>query len=567
MINLFPLVPGQTFSETLRGLHDGHLAEIFGRTILGRAYDYTNAIESLEISPGSAEAEIYGTEPYETSIECRLGVVFGSCSCPYDSACKHLAALLLYLRDEAEPAELDNIEPLATRDSKSAQLAQPFDFDAYLDALDASELRTLVRQFAPDAYRRALALQHASGDPNDKGLASAGKRLRDLLNKASHYDPDVFEAALMKQLDSLRPYWLVRTAEVLRLLGQVFSQIDEAMQEGYLYNDYGDATFEGDDLGQYLAEFAAAQPAESLADTLREIHALLPSQTYGFATHVIADIVPLLSAEKCRRLLPFFLETGSLAALEDRDQRVVWQYLKPLLDPDEQLVILALLTLNPFFVLELADLLEREGDIDTAIQELDRALHDDQPGPAILLDFGFYSADKSGLYERRIDLEQRYCGGAALGLWTKRYVTNYPRARSLHYVLPFQPRQRSVLEKLLRQKNLPAFVQFLEDEKRLDEVMACFADNPSALSFAVRYDFFKRHKKTFPGAATDIFETALHQRLPETGERAYQVVVDALVQLKAVEPPGVFKARVQLIRETYRRRGKLLEMMDRAKLD
>ncbi|MFN0033468.1 MAG: SWIM zinc finger domain-containing protein, partial [Saprospiraceae bacterium] len=89
----------------IRQLHDSQLAGIFGRTILNRAYDYAEAIESVEVQPGRAEAEIYGTELYEVTLEHRAGDVFGDCSCPYDDgACKHLAALLMHLRDNGGEA-------------------------------------------------------------------------------------------------------------------------------------------------------------------------------------------------------------------------------------------------------------------------------------------------------------------------------------------------------------------------------------------------------------------------------------------------------------------------------
>lgn len=435
MFHLLTPPPGRTFADTLSDLHDGRLADIFGRTILGRAYDYRDAIESLRIAPGVAEAEIYGTEPCEVVIEYRLGDVYGDCSCPYEAPCKHLAALFMYLRDEADEIGLDAIEPAATALESAKKTPARFDFDAHLEHLSADELRALVRQFAPDSYRRTLAAQHAAPDERQKSLQSAAKRLRDLLKKAHEYGPDDFEAKLLKELDALRPFWLGDTDEALRLLRDVLAGIDEAQGEGYLYDDYSDGSFEGDELARYLAEFIAAQPAETLVSTLQSLVETLDEREYNFADHFFADLVTLLSDAKRRLLLPFFRDTGALAALEDRDQRVVWQYFKPLLNADEQVEMLALLTDNPFFALELADLLEREGDVGLGIRELDKALKNKQL-PQGFWRVGFFGGfDKSKLYERRIEVEKRQRAGRKLDHWTDRYVRECATAQSLHFAL------------------------------------------------------------------------------------------------------------------------------------
>ncbi len=566
MFHLFSLPQGQTLAEKISRLHDGQLAEIFGRTILNRAYDYLEAIESVDIRPGRVEAEIYGSEPYEVVLEYRAGDVFGDCSCPYEGACKHLAALFMHLRDYEDEEDLEQINTTAGKMAAVPGKMAAFDFDRYLEGLSADELRALVRQFAPESYRRTLAAQHAEPDAQNKALQSAAKRVRDLLKKADEYSPDDFESALLKHLDALRPFWLNNAAAIGSLLEDCIKGIDDAQGEGYLYDDYSDGVFEGEDFGRYLAEFVAAQSVEAVLTALQPLADAFSECEYTNSTNFLPALVELLSETKRRAVAPFFLNTDALAGLEDRHQRVVWQHLQPVLNPAEQRRFLERLTSNSFFALELASLLENEGEADKAIGMLEKVLKAAEPYPGFLYSLFPVAAGKSRLFERRIELEQRHRNGRDLDKWVVRYVQETASAESLHFVSKLLPEQKDALEKLLQKTNIEAYARYLEDLKRLDEVVELFRLKNGAPAFQTQYDFFKRHKKTYPEAARAIFQRVLNEELPHAASQHYRAVTEALTHLKAIESPADFQVRINAIRSEYKRRSSLMAMLSKAKL-
>jgi uncharacterized Zn finger protein len=75
------------------------------RKILDRGFDYyenNNVIDVENLGNGEFSAVVEGSEDYEVFVEISKGkVVEHSCDCPYDwgDVCKHVVAVLYYIRD------------------------------------------------------------------------------------------------------------------------------------------------------------------------------------------------------------------------------------------------------------------------------------------------------------------------------------------------------------------------------------------------------------------------------------------------------------------------------------
>lgn len=175
-------------------------------------------------------------------------------------------------------------------------------------------------------------------------------------------------------------------------------------------------------------------------------------------------------------------------------------------------------------------------------------------------------AEKSKLFERRIELEQRCRQGRDLVRWANRYVQETASAESLHFATKQLPAQQKVFETVLQRANVEAYAQYLEDGKRLDEVVQLFQLKMGPPSQQTQYDFFKRHKKAFPEMAKATFLQVLANELPQTGDGHYRAVTEALTHLKAVESAPEFQLRINTIRLEYKRRSNLMAMLTRAKL-
>ncbi|HEY8040467.1 MAG TPA: SNF2-related protein, partial [Polyangiaceae bacterium] len=102
------------FTEALSTLNDRALRRLLGARAYLRGYDYVrrHAVEDIVIEDASARGHVRGTdaEPYKVKLQLTPGGFSSSCTCPaYASSngghCKHVAALLIALRDQARGAQ------------------------------------------------------------------------------------------------------------------------------------------------------------------------------------------------------------------------------------------------------------------------------------------------------------------------------------------------------------------------------------------------------------------------------------------------------------------------------
>jgi len=98
------------FTEAIATLNDRALRRLLGARAFLRGYDYVRrqAVDGIAIAEASAKGRVRGTEPLPYEVEVQLTPASGissTCSCPAFSKinghCKHVAALLIALRDQA----------------------------------------------------------------------------------------------------------------------------------------------------------------------------------------------------------------------------------------------------------------------------------------------------------------------------------------------------------------------------------------------------------------------------------------------------------------------------------
>lgn len=80
----------------LKSVKEFQLDNMFDTNVLGRAYLYTKSIKEVKKERNNIVHHIEGTHTYQTELMHQKGVIYGSCSCPSQGNCKHLAASILY---------------------------------------------------------------------------------------------------------------------------------------------------------------------------------------------------------------------------------------------------------------------------------------------------------------------------------------------------------------------------------------------------------------------------------------------------------------------------------------
>ncbi|MGB3546295.1 MAG: SWIM zinc finger family protein [Saprospiraceae bacterium] len=142
------LSPDDWLVELVPQLTDNYLRELFGKTVFrrGREYYTHHKIGLQEIVQGKLLANAYGVSGrYNLELNRTKSELSGHCDCPSSDACKHLAALLLLLREEATKEELGRFDHQPRGKKKEKKGSS----DSQLAKLSKSQLIELVKRYAP----------------------------------------------------------------------------------------------------------------------------------------------------------------------------------------------------------------------------------------------------------------------------------------------------------------------------------------------------------------------------------------------------------------------------------
>ncbi len=158
------------FTEALSQLNDRALRRLLGARAFLRGYDYVRrqAVADVQMEEISARGAVRGTEPepYAVKLQVTPTGFSSECSCPafpkINGHCKHVAALLIALRDQVRPKQ-PRQEPQQQNGGTTMPTAQHG---------SAADLETLSAGGSRRARRRArkLAAQRAMGGAPGAGL-------------------------------------------------------------------------------------------------------------------------------------------------------------------------------------------------------------------------------------------------------------------------------------------------------------------------------------------------------------------------------------------------------------
>lgn len=85
----------QTLVEWLFNFREFELDNLFDTSVIGRAYEYVHEIKITNRTKLSISAISDRTTTYLLHLEIIENKVLGTCSCKFEGACKHMAALIL----------------------------------------------------------------------------------------------------------------------------------------------------------------------------------------------------------------------------------------------------------------------------------------------------------------------------------------------------------------------------------------------------------------------------------------------------------------------------------------
>ncbi|MBI5915217.1 MAG: SWIM zinc finger family protein [Bacteroidetes bacterium] len=562
----------RTYFQSLNALA---IQQKLGRDMFrkGMGYYENDAVETLDVVDGNnVEAEVYGSEEYRVKIFARSGSVQAKCSCPYDTEwggiCKHIAAVLIKTAEEEFWREIPETVTVIEIAEKSPSYNNDI-FEAWLGSLSAEELRQAVRKLAAPAFREEIRLRFGSQGDREQVFLDTKKKIQKLLDKLGRYDGGQhFDDDIKPLMEKLRGVWTDRPEEVKTMFLQIIGAVNGAQEDGSMFDEYSEESYDGSELMGFLAEFLSALPDAQRLAFLPDLWEALDEDGYDSFSGFFEMAADYLKPSDWHHLKNYLAKSELLSKADFAFQTL--ETFGPAMTTDEKGEWLKTLAArSDKFVVPLALFYEKEkGDVKKASKTLDKAIE-----KLVGQQHRFFGAGDIAkqIVEERIRLAQGQrepLDGLAL-----RYVELLPRAESLRRALELSPGQRPALEGLLRSKDISQYLVHLEMEKRLAEVADIIERKRKDFSEGslqgfpfgfFRYDFYARNKKALPEKALACFREGLEEELKHTGDRHYAAVVDALRNMKTLVPEVEFRHRLAEIRLLYKRRSNLMGQLEKA---
>lgn len=563
---LFSLNRDETLSSKIKSLSKFQLQGVAGSTIVSRGYSYfyDGAVyDDVEIELGKIELNVSGSMGmYDVEISQKGHKVEAECDCPYDDGvCKHIIASLLHLQNNVLVSQLEaaNITANNLKQAKSKENA----FENYVNSLSIEALRALVLEFAPDSYRKEIEVRINIQQGNKKTVNLTFQKAQRAFDNLDVEDnnPDGFEEEVNEACEELRPYFSTFPDEITRLICEFFEKVNTAFDEGYLYDHYSDYSYEAIGLATFIGEFIAAIPNEKRAKTIKQILNAKKNMDYGVADNLEMDIVNAIKEEDWKDFKDIALEIDFLSSLRDADQLELYNKIKPYLDFKEQEKILKSQPDSSYLNLELARLYQNNNEPKKAFSVLENYLKTKNNDS-----FFFYrsSSITHQQFQLLIELSEKHYEGEPTLKWLNKYISTEPSIETFQFAIKKRPNERQAFETLFEKNHTSVYVQILEEENRLAEVVSCFKKyERTFLGNSYTYGFFQRHKQLFPTEAKAVFKANLDEVLPHTGDRNYHKVAEYLEQLKPILKESEFIILVKSIKEKYYRRRNLLGILSR----
>ncbi len=163
------------FTEALSTLNDRALRRLLGARAYLRGYDYVrrHAVENVAVEEAGARGQVRGTEaePYEVGLQLTPNGFTSTCTCPAFASsngghCKHVAALLIAVRDQARGAQPRPAQQQQQQPSNGVH------YSVHGGTVHVAGVDGEGRRSKRARARAMKAVHHAA--PSPRGLVSSG---------------------------------------------------------------------------------------------------------------------------------------------------------------------------------------------------------------------------------------------------------------------------------------------------------------------------------------------------------------------------------------------------------
>jgi uncharacterized Zn finger protein len=500
-------------------------------------YEFGNVADvSYNIDKTRLKTQVEGSSDYIVIISLQNGHIEGTCTCPYEEGiCKHIIASLLFAIDES--SEIDDVPDAQNPGT---------DINQYLLSLSKNELISLVKKFAPEQFWVEVKNKFSDSTSAQNIFKKVERNIQKIFNNSDClYDIGVFSAALDKEIEKLSGLEKQLKNEVEELLFYIISEVDNAFDEGYLYDDYNDYNYEpSEEFNGFVTSYARSLNYEEKTAFLTKLDTVLQEQSYETyrsleqlsGTVFTEDNLPAL-----KHMLVNDYKNISPRLIENYYERV--HHL--LTEQEKEVILTEIQNISSKWIIELAGLYDSQNRSTKAVDTIKIWLSRN----------GAFGAEK--VHMLYLDLLAK--AGLNLSEAANVAITKCPSCAMLQKIASLTSDGLSNYEQILKQKAAEQLLEYLELNNRLPEALTLIKQSKAIWPERI-FDFFKKHKKHFPSDAEKYFSEVINKNLEYTGDNYYYTISDIIQQLKQINK-ALAAEYLADIRVNYKRRRKLISIL------
>ena len=523
-------------------LGEEEIQSLSSRKVYYRAMEYyeNNHVSKVHFNADKTllTAKVRGSENYKVSIQLKNNAVYATCTCPSDDmVCKHRLAVMMFAVNEV--IEIDTTKNRRVND----------DIKKHLNSQSKEKLVDLVMKYAPSEFLTEISNRHMGSEEAHTVFKKTERGVKELFkNYDALYDPATFENELIKKIKKLSGLEKSLVKELAELIIYIIEEVENAFEEGYLYDHYNDYSFEpSEQFYSFIANYISVLDFKQKTEFIVKLGDIINGSSYSTFSDFNSiiekafnkDDLPLL-----KNMLMSNYQSLPYALIENYYQCVAGS-----MSIEERKIILTVLKEGECsWVIELAELLNSEGKQKESIAIIKQWLSKNaQSFPEEEIYFLYLDL----LKQENIDLQQV----------AKNSITRCPSESMLKKIATLLPSETHVFEKFLEKENPQNLLDYLENSGRLKDALDLTKRNKHIWEDRI-FSFYKKNKEEFPQEAENYFCSVIDKNLQNTGDHHYYAIADSLQHLKKINSEITHRLVLD-IRLNYKRRSKLMSIMSK----
>lgn len=494
-------------------------------------YYFDGKVKEINVvNDNHIEAIVSGRRKYDVDILYEKGNISSNCSCSFGGVCKHAIATLIYTLFEEW-----HFEEIKT--------SSEFDLKNYLRSLNKDELiQLIIDQKSTDLIQK---LQNKTLSQNElkAKVMKANKELEKLF-KELDWETDIhwMDEKLETIFKIFNGGWHLIVDEITELLIQTITRINEAIEEGQLYDHYSDETFSGELFSSTVKSFIREIPTKDKFDVLEKLEVLQSEYLTIWNSNTIAS--ELLNSTDEKYLKKYLLEQK----ISKEYITIAYNNIKGGLNEDEKEILLKKYgQINQDLLLEYAELLERK----FLLKEAECLFQDYFEWTAI-------TEIKEALLKKWISIKHKL--NVSIEDNVNILLKVFSSKENLHFAITLLPDYQIKYENIVREKNFTDYILFLEKENRMIEAEDLVCNDSTLWNEDFKFQFYCRNGKQFKQKSTEYLNKRIDKNLQTTGDSYYYTIAHTLKELSKFNPEKTIEL-LKEIRINYKRRSNLMQIL------